>query len=97
MHKDRRKGKNCCYRDFDTCLGNERQMETYSYISDSGGSHGPAHTQEKKPAEALFPPVAAQRSSQLGTEEGEMPYTAEKGINYRLCQWLKFLPIILLF
>lgn len=46
MHRDRRKGNNC-YGDFDTCLEKERQMETYSYIKDSGRSHGLMHPQEK--------------------------------------------------
>lgn len=43
-HRDRSKGDNCCYRDFDTCLENEKQMETCCYIEDRGGSPGPVDT-----------------------------------------------------
>ena len=43
-HRNRSKGNNCCYRDFDTCLENEKQMETWCYIKDRGGGPGPVHT-----------------------------------------------------
>ena len=43
-HRNRSKGNNCCYRNFDTCLENEKQMETWCYIKNRGGSPGPVHT-----------------------------------------------------